>query len=67
MESIKTALFAACLIGSIIGLADAAIAQGQGVGGSSAPLNRGFKDSTGQSLAYVYARDTKPALIRPRF
>ena len=28
-------------------------------GGSSAPLNRGFKDATGQSLAYVYARGTR--------
>ena len=28
------------------------------MGGSSAPLHRGFKDATGQSLAYVYARET---------
>ena len=29
------------------------------MGGSSAPLNRGFKDATGQSLVYVYAREMK--------
>ena len=45
MESIKTALFAACLIGSIIGFADAAIAQGQG-GGEGRTLAPGQLDTS---------------------